>query len=209
MDDFFERVLTRTQAWPLGRSDLHWHILHDPTVVEEKLSGPYRELTSRPGLGRVEAQWLHTTLMHGGPMDEYKPGEVEAIIERVAEQCASISPFELTYERPAIGNVAVELAAHPGREARRLWEITTNVDAEVTGGRFPRMPSAYYPHASLAYGVAGSERPDRLTMKVLLSDHPGGPVTLPVDRISLVAQRHDARFITWTHIADVRLGTAS
>ncbi|MFZ3491872.1 2'-5' RNA ligase family protein [Streptomyces sp. 5.8] len=206
MDDFFERVMSRTNAWPAGQADLHWHILHEPAVVEEQFCGPYEQLTTRPGLRRVEARWVHTTLMHGGPVDEYKPGEVEAIIERVTEQCKYISPFELTYDRPAVGAVAVEMTARPGHQTRQLWEITTSVDAEVTGGRFPRMPAAYYPHASLAYGIAGPRRADPLAMKVLLSDHSKGPVPLRVDRISLVAQSHDTRVISWRHLADVSLG---
>ncbi|MFK0047502.1 hypothetical protein ACIQU4_26030 [Streptomyces sp. NPDC090741] len=43
-------------------------------------------------------------------------------------------------------------------------------------------------------------------MKALLSDLPVGPVTLPVTRLSLVAQSHDARHITWTHLGDAVLG---
>lgn len=76
----------------------------------------------------------------------------------------------------------------------------------VTDTRFPLRPPVYFPHASLAYGVAGEVRPDRLSMKALLSDLPVGPVTLPVTRLSLVAQSHDGRHITWTHLGDAVLG---
>ncbi|MBW1597255.1 2'-5' RNA ligase family protein [Streptomyces sp. JJ38] len=206
MDDFFARVRTRNASWPAGRADLHWHILFPADVVEDRLVGPYRKLTSGPGLARVEARWLHTTLMHGGPITEYRPGEIDEITARVAKECVSITPFELTYGRPSVGNVAIELTAWPGERSRRLWELTTRIDAEVTGGRFPVIPAAHYPHASLAYADAEAAKADRTALKVALSDLPGEPVTLPVTSISLVAQSHDNRHITWEHLATVPLG---
>ncbi|MFE2039183.1 2'-5' RNA ligase family protein [Streptomyces scopuliridis] len=130
---------------------------------------------------------MHTTVMHGGPVEKYEHGEIDAIAERVRQECADIEPFGLTFDRPAIGRVAVECAARPGAPARRLWELTTRIDAEVTGRRFPTIPSGYYPHQSLAYGMAGPERADRRAMKILLSDHLGGPVVLRAERLTLVA----------------------
>ncbi|NXY95811.1 hypothetical protein HYE82_15705 [Streptomyces sp. BR123] len=205
MDDFFARVTSRKHAWPAGRADLHWHILHTPAAVGQ-LTDPYRELVDRPGLAWVEERWMHTTILHGGPMQEYRPGEIDAILARVRQECTAVEPFELTYDRPTPGTVAVERAARPGAPGRRLWELTARIDAEVTGNRFPLIPAAWYPHTSLAYGVSGPERPDRSAIKVALSDVQDGPVTLTVDRMALVAQSHDGRHITWEHLADVSLG---
>ncbi|MFE4212250.1 2'-5' RNA ligase family protein [Streptomyces sp. NPDC056844] len=205
MENFFARVSSRAHPWPADRADLHWHILHPTAMVEEHLVGPYRDLTGVPGLARVEARWVHTTLMHGGPIADYQPGEIDEITRRVAAECAELSPVELTYDRPSIGVVAVEVGAWPGAATRHLWELTTRIDAEATGGRFPRTPTAHYPHASLAYGAADAGAVDRQALKVALSDSPGRAVTLPVTSISLVAQSHDNRFITWEHLATVPL----
>jgi hypothetical protein len=75
----------------------------------------------------------------------------------------------------------------------------------VTGGRFPLTPKSWYPHASIAYGVTGPARANQQSVKALLSDHPGQPVVLRADSISLVAQSHDRQHITWEHLANVRL----
>ncbi|MFD4764278.1 2'-5' RNA ligase family protein [Streptomyces sp. NPDC058439] len=203
IEDFFSTVEGR---WPAGRADLHWHILGAPEVVEELLVAPYKEITHRPGLAPVEARWIHTTVMHGGPMEQYQPGEIDMIVDRVRQACEEIAPFDLNFDVPVPGRVSVGCAARPGAPGRRLWELTTRIDGEVTGGRFPVIPQSWHPHSSLAYGVAGPERADRQTMKVLLSDHQGGPVVLRADTISLVAQSHDRQHITWEHLADVRLG---
>jgi hypothetical protein len=148
--------------------------------------------------------------MHGGPVDQYTDAEITTIVDRVGEACATIGPFDLIYDRPSVGTVAVECAARPGVPARRLWELTTRIDADVTGRRFPRIPAdGYYPHASLAYGVGGPERADRRTMKAWLSDHYGGPVVLRATHLSLVAQRHDRQHITWRPLAVVPLALAA
>jgi len=69
VEDFFAQVESRRHAWPAGRDDLHRHLLYDDVLVEEQLVAPYRELTHRPGLAPVPARWMHTTVMHGGPVD--------------------------------------------------------------------------------------------------------------------------------------------
>ncbi|GAA2720675.1 MULTISPECIES: 2'-5' RNA ligase family protein [Streptomyces] len=205
VNDFFAGVESRRNAWPAGRADLHWHLLFDTTAVHQKLVEPYRAITHRPGLAPVAAPWLHCTVLHAGPVAEYREQQIADIVERVAKECADVAAFDLTFDRPGVGSVAVECAARPGEPARRLWEITARVDAEATGGRHPLVPAVYYPHVSLAYGTAGDVRADRRELKRALSDHPGEPVVLRADRLCLVAQSHDRRHITWTPIAEVAL----
>lgn len=213
VDDFFARVETRQHAaWPAGRPDLHWHLLFDVDTIDRELVTPYRAITHRPGLAPVPARWLHLTLLHGGPIAEYRRGEIDAITELVHRECASIEPLDLTVDRPCVGRVAIECPARPGAPARRLWELTARVDAEVTGHRFPMIPATYYPHLTLAYGTrrelhqAGA---DRAALKRDLSDHPGQPVTLRATQLSLVAQVHNRQHITWTPMATVPLGTSA
>jgi hypothetical protein len=43
-------------------------------------------------------------------------------------------------------------------------------------------------------------------LKSELSDIPGGPVTLTIGVLTLVAQTHDTRHITWEHVLDIPLG---
>jgi len=78
VEDFFAQVESRRHAWPAGRDDLHRHLLYDDVLVEEQLVAPYRELTHRPGLAPVPARWVHTTVMHGGPVDQYTQAELTA-----------------------------------------------------------------------------------------------------------------------------------
>ncbi|SOD67088.1 2'-5' RNA ligase superfamily protein [Streptomyces zhaozhouensis] len=204
--DFFGEIETRHHAWPAGRADLHWHLLFDPATTEQHLVEPYRAITHHPGLAPVPARWLHLTVLHAGPVANYQPDELAHVTKLVADECASLKPFDLLIDRPSVGRVAIECAARPGAPARRLWELTSNVDAAVTGGRNPLIPNTYYPHLSLAYGTAGPHRATRTTLKAILSDLPGGPVTLRATHLSLVAQSHDRHHITWTPITNIPLG---
>ncbi|MGD3109490.1 2'-5' RNA ligase family protein [Streptomyces sp. YGL11-2] len=203
MKDFFSTVVHR---WPEGREDLHWHILPAPDVVRHSLFEPYRDLTHRPNLAPVRPENFHLTLLHGPPVAEVTPQEIDDMTTLVRQGCQSIDPFELTLGRPAVGSVALECTGRPGAASRPLWQVTAEATAKATGDRFPTIPAGHYPHGSLAYAVGEVER---LPMKVWLSDNGPGPVTIKVGKISLVAQRHDRREITWDHILDIPLGVTS
>ncbi|MEU1813540.1 2'-5' RNA ligase family protein [Micromonospora aurantiaca (nom. illeg.)] len=200
MDSFFDRV---THRWPAGRRDYHWHILPPLQQARAALFEPYRELTHREGLIPVEPAWYHVTVLHSAPVQQVTDGELEQIVAGVRQRCAAEAPFDLTVDRPAVGSVAVECAARPGAPARRLWQATVEASTAVIGDRVPVLPAVYYPHMSLAYAT---DHVDHRPMKVWLSDHDIAPVTILVEHISLVAQSHNGRRITWHHILDVPLG---
>jgi 2'-5' RNA ligase len=207
MNNFFARVESRATApWPRGRRDLHWHILFDSDEVRRTLTDPYHELTHMPGLEAVTPEWVHVTVLHMSPADDASDAEVDKMIALVREHASHISPFEMQIERPAVGTVALECLARPGEPARELWRRTADAMRQTVGGRWPIVPATYYPHASLAYAGEDAELADRQALKMWLSDHGPEPVTLRAEKLSLVAQWHDGRHITWDHIADVPLG---
>ncbi|WKK27843.1 2'-5' RNA ligase family protein (plasmid) [Streptomyces olivoreticuli] len=207
MEDFFQGVESRTHAWVSGRRDLHWHALFDVEDVRRLLTDPYRELTHRPGLEPVPPEFIHMTILHSGPEADATPEEIKEIISGVRERAAAVEPFDVTFARPSVGHVALECAGRPGVPARRLWELTYQATAEVVGDRWPLIPAAFHPHATIAYAGAEAELADRTAMKVWLSDHgPDHPVTLRVKKISLVSQWHDRRHIRWEHLEDIPLG---
>ncbi|MFJ1751200.1 2'-5' RNA ligase family protein [Streptomyces sp. NPDC088116] len=209
MKNFFAEVTSRTHSWPEGRRDLHWHVLPDRRAVREQLVEPYAELTHMPGLEPVAPEWLHTTILHSGPEDSATDTEIARIVTLVRERVAEVAPFELTFNPPAVGRVGLECTARPGAPARRLWEIAWQATTEVAGSRWPLIPDRHYAHASLAYAGPDAARADRKAMKIWLSDHGPGLVTLPVTALSLVSQWHDGRRIMWDHITDVPLGVSS
>ncbi|WP_331718824.1 2'-5' RNA ligase family protein (plasmid) [Streptomyces sp. NBC_00161] len=209
MDDFFAAVESRPLAWPRGRGDLHWLITFPPRVVEETLTAPYRELSSMPGLEPVPAEWMHLTLLHAGPEDQYTPEEIARVIELFRMGAASVPPFDVEFSRPSVGKVALEMAGRPGAPSRRLWEIATQAFEEVAPKRWPLIPEHHAPHMSIAYGSSSAAKANPAVMKVWLSDHGPGPVTLRAEKAVLVSERHDGARITWTHLAEVPLGAAS
>lgn len=206
MDDFFQRVEGRQHAWPAGRRDLHWHVLFPVDEVRRKLTKPYQGLSHRAGIEPVAPEWAHMTVLHSGPEDEATAAEISQITDRISKHARRIAPFDVTFAQPAVGNVAIECLGRPGTPARALWEATWSATHAVVGERWPRIPANYYPHISLGYATAAAEKADREAMKVWLSDHGQGEVTLRAQRLVFVAQWHDRRRILWDTLADLPLG---
>ncbi|QNT98440.1 hypothetical protein HEP81_08214 (plasmid) [Streptomyces griseofuscus] len=207
MDDFFATVEGRTHAWPPGRKDLHWLIVPGEDFARKHLYEPYRLLSEHPGLHPVRPQWMHITVLHAGAQDSATAGEVARITREVTRRAADTDPFEVTLSRPDIGNMAIESKGYPGRPHRQLWEMTWQAHRTVVGDRWPRIPSASYPHLSHSYAGAQGHLADRRALKVLLSDLPGSPVAVPVTALTLVAEWHDRREIMWDVLAHVPLGS--
>lgn len=150
---------------------------------------------------------MHCTVLHAGPQDSASAREVDQIIRAVTRRAADTDPYEMVLSRPDIGTVAIESKGYPGRPHRQLWDMTFEAHRTVVGDRWPRIPSASYPHLSHAYAGADGQLADRGALKVLLSDLPGKPVTVPVTALTLVAEWHDRREIVWDVLTEVPLGT--
>lgn len=151
---------------------------------------------------------MHNTVLHSGPVDEATPQEIDQIVTEVREGAVDIAPYEMTFSRPDIGNVAIESKGYPGAPHRRLWEMTGKAHQAVVGDRWPLIPAVSYPHLSHAYSGEEAHLADRSALKVALSDLHGDPVTVLVENITLVAEWHDRREITWDVLATVPLGGA-
>lgn len=202
MDNFFERV---GRFWPAGRRDLHWHIL--PTVEEASaLATPYKGLVA-PGLQSVPEQGMHCTLIHavGLSLDDI---DVDALLKDVGSYAQTVRPVTLTFDRPAVGNLAVEISGWPGRPFAEIVDALTQAMTR-TGSVFKAAPSRY-PHMSLAYAAEGAEDVDAVALKAALAaiEQPVSGTVL-VDRLHLVEQWHDGAHITWRPIAEVPLAEVS
>ncbi|OIJ91591.1 hypothetical protein BIV23_39550 [Streptomyces monashensis] len=148
---------------------------------------------------------MHFTVLHAGPQDSAR--EVDQITREVTRRAADTDPFEVRLSRPDIGTLAIESKGCPGRPHRQLWEMTWQTHQAVVGDRWPRIPTASYPHLSHAYAGAQGYLADRSKLKVMLSDLPGGPVAVPVSALTLVAEWHHRREVVWDILAEVPLDT--
>ncbi|WP_374777136.1 2'-5' RNA ligase family protein [Streptomyces sp. NBC_01310] len=198
MESFFERV---GRFWPAGRRDLHWHIL--PTLDEAlALAAPYTGFF-RPGLPGVPLQGMHCTLLHAVGLG-YEDADVDALLKDVGAYARAVPPFTLTFDRPAVGNVGVEISGWPGAPFDGIVEAVTQAMVR-TGAPFTAAPSRY-PHISLAYASDGAEGVEAVSLKAALAaiDSPLSGTVL-ADRLHLVEQWHDGAQIMWEPIAEVPL----
>lgn len=198
MESFFERV---GRIWPEGRRDLHWHIL--PTLDEARaLAAPYTGFV-RPGLQGVPVQGMHCTLVHAVGLARAGV-DLNALLKDVGTYAQTVQPFSLTFDRPAVGNVAVEISGWPRSPFAAIVEYLTQAMSR-SGGAFTAAPSRY-PHMSLAYTSDGAENIEAVSLKMALAsiDRPLSGTVL-ADRLHLVEQWHDGAQIMWQPIAEVPL----
>jgi 2'-5' RNA ligase len=199
MDDFFAWISGR---WPGGRADYHWHVLPGTELLRERLARPYSELTEQPGLARVRPEYMHITIQHLAPVGDVTESELADIIGRIRDRCASIAPFAVTAARAEAWETSVVCPLRPGYLLSNLWHVVTTVSKTVTGSRFSTHASVFHPHLALAYGTAHL---DQDQMRAWLSDCDAAEVPLPVTRLVLVAQKHNAREITFRVLDQVSL----
>lgn len=198
MESFFERV---GRFWPAGRRDLHWHILPSPDEASA-LATPFTGFAP-PGLNTVPVRRIHCTLVHYVGLG-ITGIDTADLLEDVRAYARTVQPFSMTFDRPAVGTVAVEVSGWPGRVFTEIVDTLTQA-AVRTGASFTAAPSRY-PHISVAYTADGAEDISAVTLKAALADieHPVS-TTVVADRLHLVEQWHDGAHITWNPIAEVSL----
>ncbi|MFB7852371.1 hypothetical protein ACFC34_35890 [Streptomyces sp. NPDC056053] len=102
----------------------------------------------------------------------------------VGEVAAGIAPFEVVLSRPGIETVAIESKGYPDTPYRELWEMTWQAQWAVAGEWWllsrPVVPAPGSRLRRSRRAVGGPQG-------VALSDLLGGPVTVPVTALTLVA----------------------
>jgi 2'-5' RNA ligase len=148
---------------------------------------------------------MHITLVHGAPMDRLLPGELDDLIGRLRLRLAQAEPVTMTLLQPTLGGTALVCPGTPAEPTRALWRACAEEVSTATGRRFPTQPAVHHPHTTLAYSTGTSGR--HAQIEAWPSDHRADPVTFTIDRVTVVAQSHDGREITWRPLAEVPLGT--
>ncbi|MFE9367765.1 2'-5' RNA ligase family protein [Streptomyces sp. NPDC006978] len=146
---------------------------------------------------------MHCTLLPAVGLSS-KDVDTDALLTAMEISARTLPPFTLTFDRPSVSDVGVEISGWPGRP------FTANVDAvtgvmTTRGADFRAAPSRY-PHMSLAYASSGSEAVDAVTSRAgLASIEKPLSGTVAVDRLHLVEQWRDGAHITWNPIGEVPL----
>jgi 2'-5' RNA ligase len=197
MEDFFKGVSKR---WEPGEVHRHWHVLPPAAQVRDQLIERYWGITSGPDVARVKPADIHITVWHGAPVSDTDPEELAGIVGQVREECRDIPPFTAVIRRPETWRTAIVCPVY-GPPLRQLWDIVRKAEA----GQPAQGPKRYFPHLSLAYGI-GRGDDHALRERLYSLDYP--EVTVYLDALTLVSQKHDRHSITWTVDAVIPLGAA-
>ncbi|MFE3900137.1 2'-5' RNA ligase family protein [Streptomyces sp. NPDC059153] len=146
---------------------------------------------------------MHCTLLHAVGLARADV-DLDALLKDVGSYAQTVRPFILTFDRPSVGNVAVEISGWPGSPFAEIVDHLTQATMR-RGAAFTAAPSRY-PHMSLAYTSDGAEHVEAVSLRAALASI-DGPLsgTVLADRLHLVEQWHDGTQIMWQSIAEVHL----
>jgi hypothetical protein len=150
---------------------------------------------------------IHCTLLHAVGL-AITDVDTDALLKEIQISAQRVQPFKLTFDRPAVGNDAVEIS---GWLAHGFTEIVNSLTKTMirSGALFTPAPSRY-PHVSVAYASDGAETLDDGALRAALADIDRPlSATVNVERLHLVEQWHDGTHIMWHPIATVPLAVST
>lgn len=197
-------------GWQRGRHFYACHITFDHEPGVQELVHAYQEpLKSFPGLDLIPSRWLHLTMQGIGFVDEVSTEEIQAITDSVSGNLSKIRQPSATFTRPVIQPEAILIPALP---VDVMDEIRTNVHeaiVDVLGtdrtpdADLPEALRGYRPHVSIAY----VNRPgDSSTYIEALRGVSHDPVTVPIQKVSVLNFHRDNRMYEWTRSVPVSVG---
>lgn len=138
-----------------------------------------------PGLSRVPVRRLHCTVLHAVGLS-ITDVDMDALLQEIGRYARTRPPFTLTFDRPAVATIAVEISGWPGRPFTEVVDAVTQTMIR-TGASFKAAPSRY-PHIPVAYTTDGAEDVDAVGMRAALADIEH-PVSLDAYHHELAEQR--------------------
>ncbi len=177
-------------GWRPGRIMLTWHLTFEHATDLHALVRAYQQpLAALPDLHLIPAEWLHLTVQGLGYADEITDDQLTANTKAVTDAVAALSPFELTFGRPAIRGEAIGFHPEPAHPVHMLWSTIRGAIAAALGSDAvrvgPEQTHGFQPHVSIAY--ASAERDATPYINALDSVH-AEPAAVPVTSVSLIRQ---------------------
>lgn len=133
----------------------HPQTIHTLNSSNERLGPQPTQAITAPGLQNVPMDWMHCTLLHAIGLGR-DAIDIDALLSDVRRATQDVEPFALTFDRPSVGTVGVEISGWPGKPFAMLVDIVSAA-MDRTGAAFKAGPSRS-PHISLGYTSTGAEK---------------------------------------------------
>ncbi|WP_369335524.1 2'-5' RNA ligase family protein [Dactylosporangium aurantiacum] len=185
-------------GWTPGRRAYYWYLTWDSPDLRD-LAEQCQSQLELPYLDPVPLDALHLTMPKLAWEDEISPAEVQAVIRRATQHCASSKSFTLKAGPLAGSPGAVRFSVTPWDPVLDLYQRLRLANlADRTDDSVP-----FRPHIGVAY-CNSRQTPDLLIPKVqALRELP--TVELYTASVDLVLLRREGRTYRWSTCATVPL----
>jgi 2'-5' RNA ligase len=167
----------------------------------------YAEALQHPGLYKpVPPQWLHSTILRIGLVDDYTETEMLAVVDKLQERLANLKLPEFFFDSWWLwgGNVVFHIS--PDDQFTKIYdEVIAALEAVVGSDRATKSPhGGFIAHTSLVYSKTHNRERE---IHDWLLDNPVKPAHFRANSLSLIKQWPIDGHYEWEVVRDIPLGS--
>lgn len=195
-------------GWRPGRRTYSWFLTFEGQPGLHRLVDQYRQqLRGVDGLDLVPPQWLHLTVQSVAFADDLTAGELDELIATVRDRLRHVAPATVEVQPATVWEEGIVLPVLPEGTLDPVRTAVRAGIASVCGpDRVRGSADGFSPHVTIAYNSLERDASDLVR---LIDDLEPLPVTLDVDRVSLVEMDRDTRVYRWSSAVEAHLGAAT
>jgi 2'-5' RNA ligase len=186
--------------------DWNFNVLFNGQPDVSRMAEQYAQVLQHPGLYKpIPPQWLHSTILRVGLVDDYTEAEMLAVADKLQDKLANLKLPEFFFDSWWLwgGNVVFHIS--PDDQFTKVYdEVIAALEAVVGSDRTTKSPhESFIAHTSLVYSKAhNSER--EIHDKLLAN--PVKPATFNARSVSLIKQWSTDGHYEWEVVKDISIG---
>jgi 2'-5' RNA ligase len=189
------------------RVDWNFNVLFDGQPDVARMAEEYAPVLDNPGLYKpIPSQWLHSTILRVGFVEDYTENEMLEVADKLQEQLANLKLPEFFFDSWWLWGGSVVLHISPDSEFNKIYKAVIGSLREVVGeARTTKSPhESFIAHTALVYSKTYSEEKE---VHDKLLANPIKPASFNATSISLIKQWPIDGHYEWDVIRNIPIGT--
>jgi 2'-5' RNA ligase len=163
----------------------------------------YEGLLQHPGLHKpIPPQWLHSTILRVGSLEDYTEDEMLAVTEKLQSSLAPLTLPEFVFDSWWLWGCNVVLHITPDDQFTKIYDAVISTLESVVGvERTTKTPHVHFiAHTALAYTKTHNKE---VEVNRILASHPVKPASFRATSLSLLKQWPIDGHYEWEIVKDI------
>lgn len=190
---------------PPGSKDWNFNVLFDGQPAVAQMAEQYAEALEHPGLYKpIPAQWLHSTILRVGLLEEFTDAEMLAVAGQLQASLAELSLPEFVFDSWWLWGSNVVFHISPDDKFNQIYDhVIAALQSVVGPNRIQTNKHGFMAHMTLAYTKTHDK--EREIHQRLLA-HPVKPSAFRVSHLSLIKQWPTDGHYEWEMVRNIPIG---